>query len=88
MQNGTRYSGEFEQNQPNGYGVQISADGVTYSGLWENGVRNGTGTLDFGDGTSFVGEFKNGLAYDGLYDFGDGRITDSYQNDDGDWVDR
>ena len=46
------------------------------------------GSLDFGDGTSFVGEFLDDLALEGLYDWGDGRVTDSYQNEAGEWVDR
>ena len=72
----------------NGFGIQSNAQGVVYSGLWEKGLKNGTGNLDFGDGSNFVGEFRNGLAYEGLYDWGDGRITDSYQDTDGQWVDR
>jgi hypothetical protein len=45
------------------------------------------GVLDFGDGTFFSGEFANGLAFDGQYDWGDGRVTNSYQDEDGNWLD-
>ena len=85
---GTRYSGGFIKGEPNGFGVQTNPEGVVYTGLWENGIKSGTGSLDFGDGTSFVGEFQNGLASEGIYDWGDGRKTDSYQNEEGEWLDR
>ena len=45
------------------------------------------GAFDFGDGTSFVGEFMNGIAVSGQYDWGDGKITNSYQDSDGNWQD-
>ncbi len=43
--------------------------------------------IDFGDGTSYTGLFENGLAVEGQYDWGDGRITNSFQDDFGNWVD-
>ena len=56
--------------------------------MWSEGVKKGRGNLDFGDGTSFTGEFDKGLAIRGSYDWGDGRVTDSYQDENGDWRDR
>ena len=85
---GTTYSGKFENGLPHGYGVQQDRTGVTYSGMWYEGEKNGAGTLDFGDGTSFSGEFKAGLAHQGSYDWGNGKITDSYQDENGQWLDR
>ncbi|MFP6894771.1 MAG: hypothetical protein VCA18_13530, partial [Opitutales bacterium] len=85
---GRRYIGSFLQGNPSGEGQQVVSTGVVYSGDWKDGLRHGKGSLDFGDGTSYVGEFRNGLAYDGRYDWGDGRVTRSYQEPDGQWRDR
>lgn len=86
--NGSKFSGEFLENLPDGLGVEKQVDGVIYSGEWSDGRRHGMGTVDFGNGTSYVGEFRNGLAYEGQYNWGDGRVTDSYQDETGTWLDR
>ena len=67
--------------------MQKDPSGVSYSGLWEQGVKQGNGVIDFGDGCSYTGLFENGLAVEGQYDWGDGRITNSFQDDFGNWVD-
>ena len=96
---GRRYVGSFVAGKPHGRGYQRSpAPGqraesnevvwVVYSGDWQQGLRHGMGSIDFGDGTSYVGEFRDDLAYDGRYDWGDGRISRSYQQEDGQWRDR
>ena len=85
---GRRYVGSFVAGEPHGSGQQADPSGVVYSGAWRQGLRHGMGSIDFGDGTSYVGEFRDGLAYDGHYDWGDGRITRSYQQKDGQWRDR
>ena len=61
--------------------------GVTYVGSWKDGYKEGTGSLDFGDGSSFVGSFEAGKAVDGIYDWGDGTTSRSYQDENGDWQD-
>jgi hypothetical protein len=88
MGEGSIYMGEFLEDLPNGYGMEEQVNGVRYFGLWENGFKQGMGTVDFGNGASFVGEFKDGLAFEGKYDWGDGRVTDSYQDEFGNWLDR
>lgn len=85
---GTIYSGEFSNGYPHGTGVQSDNSGVIYSGSWLQGEKDGWGTIDFGDGTSYTGEFKLGLAFDGVYNWGDGIQTDSFQDEDGNWLDR
>ncbi|MEC8043689.1 MAG: hypothetical protein VX130_03755 [Verrucomicrobiota bacterium] len=87
-EDGETYSGEFRNGLPEGYGIQDSPSGVQYSGSWLAGQREGMGAIDFGDGSSFIGEFRNGFAYDGEYDWGDGRKTKSYQDENGVWRDR
>ena len=81
------YSGEFKNGLPNGEGVQKDLSGVIYTGSWSEGEKEGLGSLDFGDGTSFTGEFKNGLAVEGVYDWGNGVQTNSYQDENGAWQD-
>ena len=85
---GRLYSGEFKDGLPDGYGIQEDPSGVRYMGYWSKGLRNGMGTIDFGDGTNFTGQFSNGLAIDGQYDWGDGRITNTSQDENGNWIDR
>jgi hypothetical protein len=84
---GSIYSGSFMDDLPDGIGVQKDPSGVSYSGSWEQGVKQGNGVIDFGDGTSYTGLFENGLAVEGQYDWGDGRIKNSFQDDFGNWVD-
>ncbi|MBT3666077.1 MAG: hypothetical protein HN548_01250 [Opitutae bacterium] len=85
---GSIYSGAFSDGSPHGDGIQSDNSGVVYSGSWANGDKDGLGTLDFGDGTSYTGRFKLGLAFEGVYDWGDGIQTDSYQDENGNWLDR
>ncbi len=85
---GSIYSGEFSLGFPHGAGVQSDNSGVTYSGSWVEGEKDGYGTLDFGDGTNYTGQFKKGLASEGVYDWGDGIQTESYQDENGIWLDR
>ena len=85
---GSKYTGQFSEGLPEGYGVEEQANGVRYFGSWSNGVKEGAGTVDFGNGATYVGDFRNGFAYEGKYDWGDGRVTDSYQDEFGNWLDR
>jgi hypothetical protein len=85
---GSIYSGGFLNGYPHGDGVQSDNSGVVYIGSWVKGEKEGMGTLDFGDGTSYTGEFKLGLASEGVYDWGDGVRTNSYQDENGNWLDR
>ena len=50
--------------------------------------KQGAGTLDFGDGTSYTGKFLQGLAIEGFYDWGEGVLTNSFQDENGNWIDR
>ena len=85
---GKLYSGEFKDGLPDGYGIQEDPSGVRYMGYCRKVYENGMGTIDFGDGTNFTGQFSNGLAIDGQYDWGDGRITNTSQDENGNWIDR
>jgi len=85
---GSVYSGGFLSGVPSGQGVQTDQSGVVYSGSWSNGEKQGVGTLDFGDGTSYTGKFLQGLAIEGFYDWGEGVLTNSFQDENGNWIDR
>ena len=85
---GSIYSGAFSNGYPHGFGVQRDKTGVVYSGSWVEGEKDGVGNLDFGDGTNYTGQFKLGLAFEGVYNWGDGIQTDSYQDENGNWLDR
>ena len=85
---GITRSGQFKDGMLNGQGKQVDPSGVEYLGSWMNGRRHGGGVLSFADGSRFEGEFQNGLAVDGQYYWADGRVTRSYQDENGEWKDR
>ena len=85
---GRMYSGQFKDGLPHGLGTLVDQNGVNYNGEWFEGVKEGNGLIDFGDGTSYTGQFRSGLAYEGQYDWGNGVITESYQDSEGNWKDR
>ncbi len=58
--NGT-YSGECENNIPNGYGIYIAEDGSVYKGTWVNGELI-NGVLHAGE-KIYIGEFKKMLPH-------------------------
>ena len=77
--NGTQYSGEFRNNQPDGQGTLIYPNGDKYIGALREGKRNGQGTFYYlannnFKGDVFIGEYKddkrNGW---GVAMFSDGR---------------
>ena len=40
----TRYIGDWNENQKEGFGIQIFANGDKYEGLWAGNKRHGQGT--------------------------------------------
>ncbi|WP_416399273.1 PEGA domain-containing protein [Allohahella sp. A8] len=61
---GTRYTGNFDDGQFEGFGSLKKADGTRYEGNWLDGEYHGSGTLVLPDGTKYVGTFRSGQ-YDG-----------------------
>ncbi|CAE7366954.1 MORN3 [Symbiodinium sp. KB8] len=65
VEKGASYQGEWDNNEKNGYGVQVFPNGQKYEGQWANGMRNGEGTLwvPFGKAKKlrklYVGGWKN-----------------------------
>ena len=56
-ENGDRYVGRVEDNQPDGRGTCYYADGSRYVGRWKDGLRDGKGILYYANGGRYEGEF-------------------------------
>jgi len=71
-QDGRKYVGHFENNQPNGNGILYGKDGnIIAKGLWRDGsIFKGEGDLHFSDGRKYTGQYEanspdgNGTLYD------------------------
>ena len=57
---GTKYVGEFKDNERSGQGTETYASGTKYVGQFKEGKRSGQGTHTFANGDKYVGEFLDG----------------------------
>ena len=57
---GSKYVGEFGDDEFNGQGTFTWADGEKYVGVFKNGKANGQGTYTYASGSKEVGEWENG----------------------------
>ena len=57
---GTTYDGEWQANQPHGYGVTTWPDGSDYTGEHRHGKPHGEGTCRMPGGDTYVGDFRLG----------------------------
>jgi hypothetical protein len=74
MVNGTKYVGEFKENQMNGQGTLIYTDGTKYVGEFKENQMNGQGTLTYKDGRKYIGEFQDNWYHgQGTLTYKDGR---------------
>ena len=74
MVNGTKYVGEFKDNQMNGQGTLIYTDGTKYVGEFKDNQMNGQGTLTYKDGRKYIGEFQDNWYHgQGTLTYKDGR---------------
>jgi hypothetical protein len=65
---GGTYVGQFRDNNFDGTGTLINADGTKYIGEFRDGRIDGQGTRIFPNKTKFIGEFRNGSPYgEGTY---------------------
>ncbi len=55
-----KYTGEFLNGQPHGFGTCLYANGDYYRGEWAEGAYSGKGTLYLKDGTEVVGYWRAG----------------------------
>ena len=76
MSNGTLYTGQFSQQNPDvreGFGVQIWPDGSKYIGQWHLGKASGFGRFILADGDAYQGEWVGDKAHGiGTYMYSDG----------------
>ena len=79
---GTSYTGAWQDGQPSGEGKTVWADGSTYVGTHASGLPHGQGTVRYADGAQWVGPWRAGRKH------GRGvKISPSGERDEGEWVD-
>jgi hypothetical protein len=79
---GSYYSGDWENGIMHGYGMMYYADGGIYYGNWSNNLRDGEGDMTYSNRTTYIGQWK--------YDKPNGYGSRSMENEtiyDGDWLD-
>lgn len=54
------YTGEWADNENEGYGTMIYEDGAVYEGQWKDSQWHGQGSFTLPDGTKHTGRFENG----------------------------
>ena len=57
---GSKYVGEYKNNERHGQGTYTWSDGEKYVGEYKNDDRHGQGTYWYNNGTKYIGEFKAG----------------------------
>ena len=57
---GSKYVGEWKNNQEHGQGTFTSSDGGKYVGGWKDGLMHGRGTVYHLDGSVERGTWRNG----------------------------
>ena len=71
--NGTKYVGEWKNDQSHGQGTETYPDGSKYVGEFKDGNFHGQGTYTTADGDKYVGEWKDGKRNgQGTYTWADG----------------
>ena len=56
---GSKYVGEFKNDEPHGYGTFVWTNGDKYYGQWKDGKSYGDGTKIWKNGRKYLGKFKN-----------------------------
>jgi hypothetical protein len=59
-QGSAKYTGDFKEGQPQGFGICLYANGDRYRGEWTNGAFEGKGTLYKHDGSEAAGYWREG----------------------------
>jgi len=57
---GSIYTGEFQNGERHGKGTYEFSSGDKYSGDWKNGTQNGQGTFEFSCGSVYIGNWRDG----------------------------
>ena len=80
---GSRYEGNWLDDEPNGNGIYVSSDGGSYQGEWLSGRREGKGTQIYANGAKYDGVW----ASDRFHKTGTfaAASTDIFKSYDGEW---
>ncbi|WP_028550594.1 copper amine oxidase N-terminal domain-containing protein [Paenibacillus sp. UNC451MF] len=83
-ENGDKYTGPFDNGQPNGKGKLVYKNGDVYEGDFVDGNRDGKGTYTTSKGEKIVGDFRNNTM-DGMISYYDKKgnllSVSEYSND-------
>jgi len=74
LETGSKYVGQFLNDQFHGIGNQIWSDGSKYQGQWKNGQKHGTAAYISADGLAYNGQWEDGRRH--------GKGTQTYANND------
>ena len=61
--NGSRYEGEFRNDDQNGFGTYFYTDSSKYEGEWKDDKKDGQGIFYFPNGDKYVGDWKDNHKY-------------------------
>ncbi len=77
----SRYSGNYQADKKNGYGVMDFSDNRNYAGYWSNDEIFGQGRMEFPNGEWQEGEWKNNkMDGNGTYQYSNGaKFTGSWE---------
>ncbi len=72
-ENGTRYSGQFQDGESHGFGTFVNPRGDRYEGAWVQGEKHGYGVYVYPGGGKYSGEFHHNVKHGfGSYTWSDG----------------
>ena len=63
LSTGSRYEGDWQDNQKHGTGKFFWTDGARYEGGYQRDQRHGTGSYKFPDGSKYVGEWERDVRH-------------------------
>ena len=76
LSTGSRYEGQWMNNQKHGKGIFQWQDGALYDGEYRDDLRHGTGTYHWPNGEKFVGEWEKDVrSGDGTFYGTDGKMV-------------
>ena len=58
-EDGSTYTGEYQDDLEDGQGTRIYPDGEKYIGGWKDGKKNRQGTTILAKGDKYIGEYKD-----------------------------
>lgn len=76
------YSGNFKDNEIDGQGKLILANGGSYNGEFQSGIRSGSGKFRWKDGKTYVGNWSNDtITGEGTVTYTNGDTLEGYFRD-------